>query len=407
MDPSLTLRNVTEDEWVAYGRAMARVFLEPVKDEEIERWRPACPTDRFLVVTDERGEIVATSGSHPLRISMPGADPVRVAGVTAVTVRPDHRRRGVLRSLMQRLLEDAAGVGEPWAALYASEGEIYGRFGFGPAAPATSFEIRREALATVDGDVGSVVLLDAEEAKKELPGTVEDHARQRGGMVLRDDAFWDLWLDHHVEQDPEGEFKARWHAVVPGRGYAVFRAKDGEWARRRPDGILKVQELVANDAEAAAALWAFLASVDLVEVVRAGHRPVDDPLPFLVANEAAVDATPSSPLWVRPVDLPAALTSRAYEVADRVVLEVRDEQLPANDGTWALEVGPGGATCTRVDEAPDVQLPVMTLSTLVLGGYPATQLADAGRLAGASAETIRRLDRLFAVPRAPWTPFVF
>lgn len=408
MDPSLTLRTIRDDEFLAFGRAMEQVFLEAPSDEEVERWRPVCPPDRFLAVTDPRGGFAGTAGSHPLTIAWPGQDePLGCAAVTAITVRPDHRRRGVLRAMMQRLLEDAVAAGEPTAALFASEGTIYGRFGFGPAAPAHGLRMRRPAVATIDADVSLVELVDADTARAAFPDVHAAHGRLRPGLVQRSEPWWPLWLDHHRDKDADGTFGARWHALVPGRGYATFRGTDGGWADRRPTGTVRVEELIANDDDAAAALWAFLAQVDLVETIEAPYRPVDDPVRFLVANEAEVDVKAGMPLWIRLVDLPAALASRGYEVTDRLVLDVHDDQLPSNTGRWSLDVSPDGATCDPTDDAADVTLGTSLLSTLVLGGYRATTLADAGRLPGTDPAVVRRLDRLFDVPRSPWTSFDF
>lgn len=409
VDASLTLRTLRDDEFVAFGLHMGRVFLETATTaEEIERWRPVCPVDRFLAVTGEDGSYVGTAGSHPMAIAWPGRhDPIGCAAVTAVTVRPDQRRRGVLRAMMQRLLDDAVAAGEPTAALFASEGTIYGRFGFGPAAPAHGLRISRAALATVDGDPSLVQLVDHDEAKRLFPPIAEDHGRLRPGLLQRTDPWWSMWLDHDLDKDPSGGFGARWHAVVPGRGFVTYRGNDGGWSNRRPDGTIRARELMANDDEAAAALWRFLAEVDLVTTIEAPYRPVDDPIRFLLANEAELDVRAGMPLWLRLVDLPAALAARGYEVSDRVVLDVHDGQLPANAGRWSLEASPDGAACQRTDDAPDVTLDTSTLSTLVLGGYRATTLADAGRLRGADRGVVRRLDRLFDVPRMPWTSFDF
>ena len=318
MDASLTLRRLREDEFLAYGRAMETVFLERLDDDRIRQWAAVCPTDRFLAVTgtDDRDH-VGTAGIIPMTISMPWADPVPVAGVTAITVRPDHRRRGVLRAMMEQLLDDAVDAGEPLATLFASEGTIYGRFGFGPSAPAHTLRLQREALATIDGDVGLVELVDADTARDRFPAVEAAHARLRGGAMQRTPAWWSMWLDNDRDADPDGEHGPRWHAWVPERGYVVFRAASGAWADRRPDGHLKVVDLRACDAEAEAALWSFLASVDLVTTIDAPSRPVDDPVRFLVANEADVDVRAAMPLWSRLVDLPAALTARGYDTADR------------------------------------------------------------------------------------------
>lgn len=407
MDPSLTLRTITDDEFLEFGRAMERVFLEAPSDEELERWRPVCDTDRFLTVTTSDGAHVGTAGAHVMDMSMPGAGSVACAAVTAITVRPDHRRRGVLRTMMRRLLDDAVAAGEPVAALFASEGTIYGRFGFGPAAPAEGLTISRDALGTIGGDVTLVELVDADRARTELPAIAEGHARLRGGMLLRTDDWYRLWLDHHRDRPRDGSGGPRWHAVVPGRGSVVFRGTEGGWEHRRPDGTVRIEELVANDHEAAAALWSFIASIDLTTTVEAPYRPLHDPVRFLVADEAAIDTRPGMPLWVRLVALPDALTARGYEVTDRVVLDVHDEQVPANTGRWSLEVSPDGATCTRTDDDADVTLADTTLGTLFLGGYRATMLADAGRLPGTTSDVVRRLDQVFGARRSPWTSFDF
>lgn len=406
MDSGYALRPVAEDEWLDFGRAMSRVFHEVVTEEDVPRWRAVAPLGRFLAVEAPDGDLVGTGGVTPLPMSMPGAEPVACAGVTAITVRPDHRRRGLLTAMMQRLLDEAWEAGEPLAALFASEGRIYGRYGFGPAAPQQGLQVERATLESIDGRPSLVEVVDAAAAKRAFPPIMAAHARQRGGMLQRSAAWYDLWLDHERARDDEGH-AARWHVVVPDRGYAVFRVRDGDWANRRPGGRLRVSELVSTDPEATAALWSFLGTVDLVTTISAPARPPDDPLPHLVAAESEVDTAAGMSLWVRLVDLPAALTARGYEVEDRVVLEVSDDQLPVNAGRWVLDAGPDGATCERTDAAPDLAVSTSLLATMYLGGVRATRLADAGRLPGAEPSLVRRLDRLFDVARAPWQPFDF
>lgn len=405
MDPAYTLRTLEDAEWQDYARLLWQVFHEVAHEDEMRRWHAVADPARHLAVDAPEGDLVGTAGAFSLAMSMGAADPVGCAAVTAVTVRPDHRRRGLLTAMMQRLLQDARDAGEPMAALFASEGRIYGRYGFGPGVPQQGLRTTPQALSTIEGDRSQVRVVDADSAKEHLPGIAAAHARQRGGMLQRTPAWYATWLDHRRESDDP--YAARWHAVVPGRGYAVFRVRDGDWVDRRPGATLKVEELVATDPDATAALWSFLGSVDLVTTISAPARPADDPLPYLVAAESEVDPRPALPLWVRLLDLPAALTGRHYDVHDQLVLAVDDAQLPANTGRWSLEVGPGTARCERTDRPADVALSTSLLATLVLGGVAATRLADAGRLGDTAPSVVRRLDRLFATPRAPWQPFDF
>ncbi|WP_258933283.1 GNAT family N-acetyltransferase [Nesterenkonia pannonica] len=53
--------------------------------------------------------------------------------ITGVTVDASYRRRGILKHLMTSRLAAAVEDGKAVALLTASEGSIYGRFGFGPA----------------------------------------------------------------------------------------------------------------------------------------------------------------------------------------------------------------------------------------------------------------------------------
>src|SRR6185503_18593563 len=91
------------------------------------------PASRALAAYDG-DEPVALTGAYRFDLSIPGGE-LPCAGVTWVGVIPTHRRRGILRDLMRRELEDVHSWGEPIAALWASEAAIYGRFGYGHAAP--------------------------------------------------------------------------------------------------------------------------------------------------------------------------------------------------------------------------------------------------------------------------------
>jgi predicted acetyltransferase len=113
------------------------------------------------------------------------------------------------------------------------------------------------------------------------------------------------------------------------------------------------------------------------------------------------------PLWVRPVDVPAVLCARRYEISDTVVFDLTDASLPDNAGRWRLAVSPDGATCDRSDAPADLGLDVADLATVMLGGVAPVALADAGRIASHTPGSVARLDRVFATDRAPATSFDF
>lgn len=403
----LELHRVTDETFDDWARAVERGFLTELGDEDLPGWRSVLtPYDRMFGIRDEDGQWIATSGALPYQMSIPGGRRAGCAGITVVTVRSDHRRRGLLTRMMGQLLQDARENGEPFAALLASEGGIYGRYGFGPSAPSVQFEVaRRHAMPVGIGRPDRVKLVDAVRARAEFPALYEAMIDRHPGTMTQSPGWWDGHILEDTSADRDG-YSKRWHALVPGKGFAIYRTK-GDWTNRVPDGKLKVSLLVSTDRDTYADLVAFLASVDLVETLSFHHRPTDDPLPLMLPDEAHVRDRSAMPLWLRLIDLPAALTSRRYDVEDALVLEVVDRALPDNQGTWLLEVGPDGATCTPTDRPGDLRMDVSVLGSVFLGGYRATTLHGANRIDELTDDAVLRLGAMMRTDVAPWCPVDF
>src|SRR5260370_37646938 len=110
---------------------------------------------------------------------------------------------------------------------------------------------------------------------------------------------------------------------------------------------------------ACAALWGDMLTRDLVGEVRTRLRPPDDPIQYLVVDPRRARTKLSDGLWVRIVDLPAALQRRRYACAVDVVIEVTDPLLAANEGRWRIQAGAPGeggqAACVRATAPAEVQ----------------------------------------------------
>ncbi|CAB4961241.1 unannotated protein [freshwater metagenome] len=375
------------------------------------RMRTWTDTGRVRVVRDE-GRIVATSAAWSWSISVPGGS-LPVSAVTLVTVLPTHRRRGVLRAMIGRLTQDARDRGEPLAALWASEGAIYGRFGFGPASWTRELRAPLAAGLPLRGDVpagGPPVRLVRRpiEAHRELAAIHERARERRPGVVDRREPWWTgrILADDPAERGGAGPLRA---AIAGDEGYALYRTREGaETGPVEAWTTVEVAELVAATPAAERLLLSFVASIDLADELVLASRPVDDPL-----AHATVDARALRPgathdaLWLRILDLPAAVAGRSW--ADRVdlVLDVDHGEDPEVAGRWRLRGGPDGATATRTDDAPDLALHARDLASLYLGGVAATALRDAGLVREATAGAADRLDAALRTPRAPWTTGVF
>ena len=284
---SVEIRAITPDEAVRYRRAIRAGFLdaETVDDEDWAREQSA-PHDRSLAAFDGP-DIVASLASFPTELTLPGGATTPVGAVTAVTCRATHRRRGILTDMIGRDLAASRERGEVADILIAAEYPIYGRFGYGPAVAATSWELVTGAATrfTIPGE-GSVQFVDNATYRKEAPTIFERVRLSRPGMIGRDDLDWDVHADirRYPEAKPWQGFRLL--CVDDGgtaQGYASYTV-DKKWTDMRPQSVVELSELVAATPGAEARLWRFVAELDLVAAIKAGDRPTDEVLPWLLEN---------------------------------------------------------------------------------------------------------------------------
>lgn len=399
------MRPITAEEYPAFHRALETAFGHHPSDEEIADWRSVFDVERSLAVFDA-GEIVATAGANTFDLTVPGGC-VAAAGVTAVGVRPTHRRRGLLRALMGRQLDDIATRGEPVAVLTASESVIYGRFGYGLAVSKLRWrlDVHRVKIDPPPPTGGRIRLVGPDEAAEVFPDLYERARRRRPGEVSWSPAWWDKWFRDR-ERDRHGA-SARFYAVHDdggGRpdGCAAWRIK-GAWQHSVPCHQLWLEALHATDDDVEAALWDQLLSIDLVGSVHVPNRPVDEPLRWRLDDPRRLAVTDVlDHLWLRVLDPAAALAARRYGARDRVVLGLTDDFRPANDGCWEVDGSPEGGDARRTDGGADLELSASDLGAVYLGGVAPSVLARAGRVVERTPGALARADALFRSDVAPW-----
>lgn len=344
----------------------------------------------------EGNRLVGAANVYPFSLSVPGGERIAAAGLSGVSVLPTHTRRGILTGLMATGFDRARERTEAISCLWASEPGIYGRFGYAVATHGLHWTLARAGGAFRPGAAGggAVELLDQPDARVLAP-VYDALATATPGVIDRTPAWWDRRL-----HDPEGTLLA---AVTDG-GYALYRVTGG-WSEKGPDHALHAYEVVAPDPAAYARLWRYLLDVDLVDTVSAGHRPVDEPLQWMIESPRLMRRRFGEGMWVRLLDIAAALPARAYGRAGALRLRVHDQRIPANDGTWRLDVADDGtAALERLDPAAgaDLELDVAALAAMYLGGTRASDLVRAGRIVELHADAARIADAMFTWSPAPW-----
>jgi predicted acetyltransferase len=406
------LRPITADEWGPFARAMTTTFGEAMTGPYQETPPPVAELDRSLALPDG-DRFAATAGIYSLRMAVPGAV-VPTAGITWVTVAPTHRRRGLLTAIMRRQLDEVHAAGrEPVAALWAAESAIYGRFGYAPAAQRGGWSGAAHRLRLrpdVDCGTGSVRLVELDEFRPAAAALHEQVHRFVPGNMARDDGWWDRRLRDDVDQRNGGPAQQlAVHTETDGTvtGYANYRLRGRDDERSDPDGTLTVGEVRATTPAAHAALWRFLLSHDLVRTVAAPYASADDPVRHLLADPRAWRASPTDSLWVRLVDVGAALSARRYPARLDMVIEVRDRFCDWNDGRWHVWGHPAGAFCDRTDRDPDLVMDIEALSAAYLGGVSLAALQGAGRVTEISPGAVTQAATAFRWPVTPWCPDTF
>jgi len=397
---AVEIRSPSEDELRQAMKAVEAAFGEEQKEEDLDRHQKAMPRDRFLVAYDGATP-VGTTASLPFELTVPGGE-LAAGGVTWVGVLPSHRRRGILTQMMKRQLDDLHERGEPLAILWASEAAIYGRFGYGISAPTVQLDADRSRFALRDdpGPKGAVRLIDREEAARVLP-PIYDAVRARvPGFTSRSEKLWDLYRladPEHWRRGAGPKFYAVLEFDGEPVGYALYRIKL-DWQEGFAKSQVKVVEICSTSDAAERELWRFLFGIDLIERIQGRHDP-GSPLFLMVVDPRSLKLRVTEGLWLRLVDLDAALTGRSYATDDSVVVDVRDELCPWNAGRWRM-----GTDAGRTDDDAELELDVADLASAYLGAFDFGRLAAAQRVRELKSGALARATELFRTSRPPFCP---
>jgi predicted acetyltransferase len=354
----------------------------------------------------EGDKAVAGSAAFAFDLTVPGGR-VKAAGVTVVGVLPTHRRRGYLRAMMRSLTDTARERGEPVAVLWASEDTIYGQFGYGIASMSAEIDVPRqhaEAFAHIDTP-GQARLVPLDEAEPLVAPVYECVARETPGMFARSSEWWQdrLLIDHPWLRRGGGALQcAVWEVDGRAAAYAFYRLNQ-MFERGSSTGNIFVVEAMGDSPQATHAIWRYIFGIDWLARVKAGILPLDHPLLLSLAAPRRLNFLLRDGLWVRLIDVGAALSARGYATDGSIVIDVADEFCPWNAGRW--RIGRGGVEKTTAEA--DLACDVSSLGCVYLGGFTFAQLARSMRVRELRPGAIVRADALFHSDRAPWCPEIF
>lgn len=388
---------VEGDDYAPWLQSVARGFQDGERSEEqVAASRERSAYRRLTGVFDGAGPVpeapVATIASWLGELTVPGGGVIPSCAISAVTVAPTHRRRGVARAMLEGELRAARDAGIPMAMLTVSESTLYGRYGFAPAAAGASWRIEAKRAGWVGPRPdGRIDFVSRERVREVLPELHERVRHRAAGEIDVPGSHWDGFAGTNPTVEKATEKRAVQYADADGvvRGAAVYAVRENHDDFTK--ATVHVHYLLAETDAAYAALWRFLLELDLVGEVHAGELSVDEPLLWMIADQRAAKVTVRDHQYVRIIDVAAALETRRYGAPGRLVLDVADP-LELADGRYLLEVDASGAgRVRRLDDRdePDavvVSLGIAELSATYLGGVALSTLAAAGRVSVANAQ---------------------
>ncbi len=380
--------------------AVQRGFHEGRPDDDFEKhWLAQARADDVTcsgawLPEDEFGDSsipVATFAGFTKTLNT-GLELLPLRMITDVTTSPAHRRRGLVRRLMETGLASAAADGVPVAALTASEATIYGRWGFGAATFAQGVEVDTGPRFGLRNfiDPGRVELIEPPDNWPVVRDVFDRfHAVTRGSVQ------WPQFYEviHTGAYDVEGggpDKRLRGVAHLDAAGVvdavALYKYAGREAATR----TVKVTEMMALNPTANLALWNFFGHIDLVNRVTFALAHPEDSLRWALTDINALSFTSCTEfLWLRVLDAERALIARPWTADGRLVLRVEDPQGHA-EGRFEIETTDGVARVSRTEQHADVTLTAETLGSLYLGAVPVSTLHQAGRVGATDERAVAR-----------------
>jgi predicted acetyltransferase len=377
----------------------------PPTGDAINHFARIMPQDRVHAGFDG-DEVVAGSGAYTFDLTVPGGQ-VKAMGLSIVGVLPSHTRRGYLTGLVRSQIDAARARGEAVALHWATEDTIYGRFGYGIASMAAEIDLPREhgaAFASVDTP-GQARLITLAEAEPLVAPVYERVARQTPGMYLRSSAWWQdrLLIDHPWRRQNGGALRCVvWENEGRATAYAFYRVNQS-FERGNSVGHVFVVEAMGETPQATHAIWRYLVGIDFAARVKSVYMPLDHVLLTSLAAPRRLNFVVREGLWLRLLDVGAALSARGYANDDAVVVELTDTFVPENAGRWRIARG----KTERTTAAADIACDIAELGCVYLGGFTFAQLARSLRLRELREGAVARADAMFRPDRMPWCPELF
>lgn len=359
----MQVRPITHEEHDQARRILNTAFIR-VRGEpspEDDSWK------RIRAAFDESGAMAACVFDVPFLTQFNGGK-VGMCGIGGVATLPEYRRRGCVRAIMRRILNDAHARGDVLSTLYPFSFVYYRQFGYEVAETPFDVTIPMSQMAHYH-PFGAAREFAAGDDLAPFRAVYRQFAARRNFACDREDAsnggpLWDSWLGGRYDPGRTREYAYLWRDEdgTPG-AYALIRPKgQGEAA------AFEVYDYAFASPRALRGLLGFLRLLE-GQAPNIRIRLPEDLSPLTMFPEPynlTVSCRPRS--MVRLVSVGKALaTLGAPHLEGEMTIGVQDDMIGDNAGVWRVTLSGGRATAEKTHAAPEWTVPVGLLSQLVSG----------------------------------------
>jgi predicted acetyltransferase len=309
---------------------------------------------------------------------------IPIGGIAHVASYPEHRRQGMVGRLLAHSLRAMKEAGQTLSLLSPFSYAFYRKYGWETFSEVKTYTLQASQLPEREPANGRIERL-APDAWETARRVYEPYAARYNGMLVRSEAWW-----RDTVLRKKGHLAVCRNADDVPTGYLLYTIHER---------CMKIHELVYLDEDSRRTLWQFIANHDSVIREVSFSAPCNDRFAFTL-REPTVRQELRPYFMARIVDVAGLLERLPFRSGggtERLVLQVRDEHAPWNDGTFTIAVDEVGirevAYAQRREDGGGISCDIRTLSAMLTGYLRPSFLREIGRLTG-DPESINRWERL-------------
>ncbi|MEU0540451.1 GNAT family N-acetyltransferase [Nocardia sp. NPDC005978] len=386
----IAVRRATEADWDALRDCYFRAF-GGVHTRDFDLWKRQFRLADVAVAEDVSDPsapfIVGTASVIRMRVTVPGGGQLSVAACAQGMVATTHQKRGIYAKIQSELAAIALSGGSQVLAAMPGPGGNYGYVGVGAYARRLRVDRRRAKLRSAPGD----------------SGPARERRYSESIPLLRE--IYDRWQPVTPGALSRNEF---WWPSTFADDSCVITHPDGYVIYDLIGTTVSVRDFCAVTTAAHRELLRCLLGHGEYETVEM-TTAVDDPTPLLLEDlRTASVAGVGASLWMWILDLPAAITARAFAADFHGVIELADPWgMSTGTSVLAVRDGAGAWTDAGPTAVPDLRIGPLELTSVYFGAHTVTELHRAGRVEEFVPGTVAALDRALAVTRRPFNNTAF